>query len=223
MVKGVPDLFQTLANPMFLFTVIVVPLSLVIHEFSHALTADLLGDKTARMAGRLTLNPLAHLELLGLLMMLFAPIGWAKPTPVNPQYFKRPRLGFILTALAGPVSNLVLAALCLWLLKLFWNPLGGAAWNFFSRLLSIGAIINVNLFIFNLIPIPPLDGGQIVSRLLPLKWEYKYQKFAVYGPFLLLLVVMIPPLQGITILPLLRFTLDAIVSVFGFQVPPVIV
>jgi Zn-dependent protease len=104
-------LFSQWSSPLFILQILIVLLSLVVHEFSHALAADLQGDKTARYNGRLTLNPLAHLELVGLIMILFAPIGWARPVPINPNNFRNRRVGYVLTVAAGPISNLVLAVI----------------------------------------------------------------------------------------------------------------
>lgn len=212
-------MFQTLHSPVFLFTVISVPLSLVIHEFAHAIVADLLGDPTPRLYGRVTLNPMSHLDVLGLLMMLFGPIGWAKPTPVNPKNFKRPRLAYALTVLAGPLSNLLLACIGFFLLKVLWNPTGLNA-GFISRLLSVFAVVNVNLFIFNLIPVPPLDGSRLLGLLFRGHRANTYRNFETYGPFVLLLIVIIPPLQGMILTPLFSGTLSFVASWFGFQYSP---
>lgn len=199
-------------DPSFLFRFIAVLIGLVLHEFSHALAADVLGDKTARQAGRVTLNPLAHLDVLGLIMILFAPIGWAKPTPVNASRMKHPRIGMILVALAGPVSNLVIALVCLTLLSVL-NPvtMGG----FLPQLLWWGALVNLSLFVFNLIPLQPLDGSRIVSGLLPYRLEVKYRKLEIYGPFILLLLVMIPPLRNNVLFPLLDGLLTVFLHLFG--------
>lgn len=203
-------------RPDLIFYVLTIPISLVIHEYSHARTADWLGDKTPRLTGRLTLNPLAHLDLLGLLMMLFGPIGWAKPVPISGTNFKRPRLGLMLTAFAGPLSNFVLAIICFFIIR-FWphatapGPLG----MFFLQLFTWGAQINVILFVFNLIPIPPLDGSRIVSNLLPYRQEMMYRKFEVYGPFLLLLIFIIPPIRYHVMYPLFQFVVGVVASWFG--------
>ncbi|QQE81283.1 site-2 protease family protein [Alicyclobacillus sp. SO9] len=173
----------------------------------------MLGDRTPRLAGRLTLNPLVHLDPLGLIMMLFAPIGWAKPVPINGGNFKRPRTGLILTAFAGPFSNLVLAVICFTILR-EWSIPTSSIQDFLHRLVSWGAYINVILFVFNLIPIPPLDGSRIVSNFLPYKQEMAYRKLDVYGPFILLLLFLIPPLNNLLMI-LFQYVTTLIAAVFG--------
>lgn len=175
-----------LSSPTYILLIFLVLFSLVVHEFAHALAADVQGDKTARYNGRLTLNPLVHLELLGIIMILFAPIGWAKPVPINPNNFRRQRLGFIIAVAAGPISNLIIAILCFFLILTF--HLSGVA-NF---VLSNLGFVNVALFVFNIIPIPPLDGSQILRNLLPYRQAMSYSKLDVYGPFILILLFIIP-------------------------------
>lgn len=213
-------MFQTLNSPLFLFTVIAIPMSLVIHEFSHAIVADWFGDPTPRRAGRVTLNPMAHLDVLGLLMMLFGPIGWAKPTPVDPNNFKRPKLAYLLTVAAGPLSNLLLASVSFVLLRWVWSPSATVTSDFFTRLLNVLAVVNVNLFVFNLIPIPPLDGSRILGSLFTFRNGQLYRSLELYGPFLLLLIVIIPPLQNLILSPLFNGSLNLIASWFGFQFAP---
>ncbi|WDM03094.1 site-2 protease family protein [Alicyclobacillus cycloheptanicus] len=163
------------------------------------------------MSGRLTLNPLAHLEILGLIMIFFGPIGWARPVPVNPNHFRRPRLGMILTALAGPMSNLILALLCLALLNILFNSVG----QFLGTLLYVGAYVNCNLCIFNLIPLPPLDGSRIVGNLLPPRQQLAYAKLEMYGPFILLLAFLLPPVQNDVFTPLFSWFHNLVFGVFG--------
>jgi len=209
-------LFQNLIDPSFIFRLIAVLIGLVIHEFAHALVADWLGDRTARLAGRVTLNPMAHLDPLGLIMILFAPIGWAKPTPVNPSRLRHPRSGAALVALAGPVSNLLIAILCLVVLVLAF-PVPLSLVGFVPQLLWWGASVNAFLFIFNLLPLPPLDGAHILSNILPYKMEIKYRILDAYGPFILLLLVIIPPLRDHVLYPILNGTLSLLLHVFGIQ------
>ena len=140
-------------------------LCLTVHETCHGLAAYALGDPTAKRHHRLSLNPLRHIDWFGLAMMVMAGFGWAKPVPVNPNYFKNPKRGMALTALAGPVSNFVLALLLLLVVRLFWQPLNsGAGWMMF---LVETAILSIGLGVFNLIPIPPLDGSKVLFSLLP--------------------------------------------------------
>lgn len=204
-------LFGQLANPLYIVQIFIVLASLVIHEFSHAFMADLLGDKTARLSGRLTLNPVAHLQLLGLIMILFAPIGWAKPVPVDMRNFKNPRFGLILTAAAGPISNLLLACLCFIILRIAPQ----IDFNLIGHILFIGALVNVSLFLFNLIPLPPLDGSQIVRNLLPYKQAIAYSKLDIYGPFILLLIFIIPQFGQLLFIPALESVTSFVASFFG--------
>jgi Zn-dependent protease len=204
-------LFSQLHNTMFIIEIFIVLASLVIHEFSHALTADVLGDKTARLSGRLTLNPLAHLELFGLIMILFAPIGWAKPVPINARNFRNPRIGWIVTALAGPVSNLLLAFLCLFIIFL----LPGVQFGFGGQVLELGVIVNVALFLFNIIPLPPLDGSQVMRNVLPYRQAVQYSKLDIYGPFILLLLFVIPQIGQMIFMPIVNFFVSLFASWFG--------
>lgn len=204
-------MFQNVFGHNFIFILITILVSLVLHEFAHAVTADSLGDKTARQAGRLTLNPLAHLELLGLIMIFFGPIGWARPVPVNPQNFRNPRVGMVLTALAGPASNFVLAILCLIALR----GANLAVVGFWNTLLYVGAVVNCNLCIFNLIPLPPMDGSRIVGNLLPPRQQIAYGKLEIYGPFILLLAFLLPPLRNDVFTPLFGWFQSLVFGLFG--------
>ncbi len=197
-------------GPDFIFRLIAIVVGLVIHEFAHAWTASLLGDKTAKRAGRVTLNPVAHLDPIGLLMIVFAPFGWAKPVPVNPLNFRRPRLGMVLVALAGPVSNLVLAILVWLLYKPYLMQTG-----FIPQLLWMSFLVNVALFVFNLIPVSPLDGSRIVSGLLPYRWEVQYRKLDLYGPFILLMLVIIPQTNQAIFGPLMNGVASLIIRLLG--------
>ena len=137
---------------------------LTIHETCHGLAAYALGDPTAKRQNRLSLNPLRHIDWFGLAMMVVAGFGWAKPVPVNPNYFKNPKRGMAISALAGPVSNFVLALLLLLSVRLFWLTSMGSGWMMF---LVETAVLSIGLGVFNLIPIPPLDGSKILFSLLP--------------------------------------------------------
>ncbi len=207
-------------GPYFIFYVITLPISLVLHEYAHARTADWLGDKTARLSGRLTLNPIVHLDPIGLLMMLFGPIGWAKPIPVTASNFKHPRRGIVLTATAGPLMNLAIAliAVLIWKLLNPADPFSAGFPKFWYTLLVWFIQINVYLFVFNLIPIPPLDGSRIVGGLLPYRAAVKYSRLELYGPFILLLLVIIQPLRNHLLYPLFNDTLKLFGSLFGFSV-----
>ena len=147
----------------------VVPslLCITLHELSHGLVAYALGDPTAKRAGRLTLNPIKHLDPIGLLMMLVFHVGWAKPVPVNMNRFRNPKRGMALTALAGPGANLIIAAFFLFLYGICYIPLNrSAAGRYFLEMIDLTAVISIGLAVFNLLPIPPLDGSKILFSFL---------------------------------------------------------
>lgn len=162
---------------------------LTVHETCHGLAALALGDPTAKRQHRLSLNPLRHIDWFGLLMMLVAGFGWAKPVPVNPNYFKKPRQGMALTALAGPVSNLLLALLLLIPARLIYLYAHYSVFNqtALDFLLST-AVLSIGLGLFNLIPIPPLDGSKVLAVLLPeraYRWLMRYERFGIFALWLL--------------------------------------
>ena len=167
-------------------------LCITLHELSHGLAAWRLGDPTAKNAGRLTLNPIRHLAPFGLLMMLVARVGWAKPVPVDMRYFRRPKAGMALTALAGPAANFVTALLAVCLASLIWHfaPLGHVSLLALCFLSNM-ALLGIGMGLFNLIPISPLDGSRILFALLPDRVYYKilrYERFV--GAALILLVLL---------------------------------
>ena len=165
-------------------------LCLTVHETCHGLAALALGDPTAKRQHRLSLNPLRHIDWLGLAMMVFAGFGWAKPVPVNPGYFKKPKQGMALTALAGPVSNFLLAFLLLLLARLVYPGALQVAWlgGLFLFLIET-AILSIGLGLFNLIPIPPLDGSKVLFALLPDKQYAILMRYEHLGFILLFLLV----------------------------------
>ena len=169
-------------------------LSVVLHEISHGYAAYAMGDPTAKSRGRLSLNPMHHLDIIGLLSMILFGFGWAKPVPVNPYYFRRRKLGMSLVALAGPLSNLLLAFVAIAIFFLL-GSLPIELNIFFEGLLYfflIFATLNIGLAVFNLIPIPPLDGSKIVFSLLPNSTYMKLLQFEQYGFILLIVLLNIP-------------------------------
>ena len=171
---------------------------LPIHELSHGLVAYWLGDDTAKLKGRLTLNPLAHLNPLGTIMLLLVGVGYAEPVPVNPRNFKNPKGGMALTALAGPMSNLLMGWVSIWLFYIcnayISNSTFGSAVTFFFL---YAAKINVMLAVFNLLPIPPLDGSKILAGLLPSKAYFKYMQYERYVMIALFVLLLTGVLNGV--------------------------
>lgn len=164
-------------------------LCLTVHETCHGLAAYALGDPTAKQMHRLSLNPLRHIDWFGLLAMFVCGFGWAKPVPVDMRYFKKPKQGMALTALAGPVSNLLLALLLLFFSKLIYLY---AAYSAVSKVayqfLITTSMLSVGLGLFNLIPIPPLDGSKVLAVLLPDRTYYQLMRWERYGMILLLVL-----------------------------------
>ena len=194
---------------------IVLATAFTIHEFAHAWTADRLGDNTPRLNGRLTLNPLAHLDPLGSLMLVFAGFGWAKPVPINPYALQRnSSAGVMWVSLAGPFSNLLLALTAAIPLRLGLVSLYGG--GFASQLLVEFVYINLLLMLFNLIPIAPLDGEKIADYFFPPQLQRIWDTIRPYGP-LILMLLFVSPMLGVNILgwiigPPLRFLFSALVG-----------
>ena len=166
-------------------------LALTFHEFSHGYVANRLGDPTAKLMGRLSMNPLVHLDLLGTAMLFIANIGWAKPVPVNPINFKNPKRDLLWVSLAGPLSNLIQAFIFgvgLRLIKII-NPFSEV--TFFVQMIWYGMTINIVLAFFNLLPIPPLDGSKILMGLIPIKYEQQLAPLLKYGPTILIALIVI--------------------------------
>ena len=167
-----------------------VMLCLTVHESCHGLAAYALGDPTARREHRLSLNPLRHIDWFGLLMMFVAGFGWAKPVPVNPNYFKKPKQGMALTALAGPVSNFLLALLTLLAARIFCDVAAYSEAN--QRILDfllMVALLSIGLGLFNLLPIPPLDGSKVLFAVLPDRAYNQLMRYERYGMLLLFALV----------------------------------
>ncbi len=167
-------------------------LCITLHELSHGLAAYLLGDDTAKRAGRLTLNPIRHLDLLGLVMMVAAHVGWAKPVPVNMMNFRNPKRGMALTSMAGPLSNVLITCFFFFLYGLLYLPLsagGSAAGEYLLEMIRLTAVISIGFAVFNLIPIPPLDGSKVLFSLVSDRAYYQLMRYERYGMILLYALV----------------------------------
>ncbi|MBU1148547.1 site-2 protease family protein [Patescibacteria group bacterium] len=184
--------------PIFLVWVLAIIFAITIHEFSHALLGYLLGDNTAKDQGRLTLNPLSHLDMFGLLLLLIAGFGWGKPVPFNPYNLKIKRWGPALVAAAGPISNLVAIIIFGVALKIIASFSGLAADNLLILFLVFLIQINMVLMIFNLLPIPPLDGSKILFSVLPRSAVNIKIMLQRYGPTIILSLILIDRLLGLS-------------------------
>ncbi len=171
-----------------LILLIIVLIAITVHEFSHALAAEFLGDPTPRLAGRLSLNPIKHIDPLGLLMLLIVRIGWAKPVPINPYNFRDPARGSMVVAFAGPASNFFLAWAVATLFKLL--PYSLSINPGIVSITSDFIFINLALAVFNLIPLPPLDGSHLIEPFIP---EDTRRTLEQYGFLILLLLLVFPP------------------------------
>lgn len=197
-----------------LYSIVALVLAVTIHEFSHAWVAHHFGDPTAKMAGRITLNPMAHLDLFGTLMLFLIGFGWGKPVPVNPQYLDHPKRDSALVSLAGPASN-ILMAMAVALPYKYVVVEGGP--NGLEQLLF--AIFNLNLLlaIFNFIPLPPLDGSKMIGLLVPDRYYYRYQRFLNDGvkyfiAFILIDSFILGDMFGFSILGVFMGTLYDLLS-----------
>ena len=173
----------------FIAFAIAIVLGITVHEFMHAYAAHRLGDDTARLLGRLSLNPMAHLDPFGTLLLVLAGFGYGKPVPFNESRL-RTTLGVTFVAVAGPIANVALAALCAIPLRFGSVSLLGGA---YEEILGAIVLWNCVLAIFNLIPIPPLDGSNVVYGLLSPRLQYSWRTYQQYGPFLLLAILLLAP------------------------------
>ena len=196
---------------MFLIVVMALVYALTIHEFSHAAAATYLGDNTAKNNGRLNLNPMSHLDVFGTIMLLFAGFGWGKPVPVNIHNLRFRRWGDAIVSLAGPISNFISGIVFI----LIYNALAGVLpWdNLVFTFLFYLVFINFILGIFNLIPIPPLDGSHVLFAVLPDKYADFKRKLSINGPWILLVLIVLDRFAGINIFSrIFGFFIDAILK-----------
>lgn len=176
-----------------LLSVVPALICITLHELAHGYVAYRLGDDTAKRAGRLTLNPLRHIDIMGLLMMIVFKFGWAKPVPVNMWKFKNPKKGMAITAAAGPIANLLIALVFLFLYGFLFALLHrpGRSLNWLLEMLYITAYLSIALAIFNIIPIPPLDGSKVLFSCIS-DWSYtKLMYYERYGMIILLVLVLL--------------------------------
>jgi len=198
-------------------------LAITVHEFTHGYVAYKLGDPTAKLAGRLTFNPISHLDLFGtIVLVLTQMIGWAKPVPVDPRNLQSPRKDMLWISLGGPAANLITAVVLSLALHMLMGFLGGQrgslASAFFLRplflILLYGVQINVVLAIFNLLPVPPLDGSGIVAGLLPRRQAYEFEKLQPYG-FIILMLLIFTGAVNYMIMPPINFVTRLLLSGLG--------
>ena len=199
-------------NLSFAELLIIIPvilISLTIHEFAHSYMAMLLGDATSREQRRMTLNPLKHIDPIGFILLLVAGFGWAKPVIINNQNFKKPFRDEVLVAIAGPASNLLLAIVSVVLMKLVFVIIpftSDQAMDNTFRIFSVLTYMNIVLAVFNMLPIPPLDGSHLISGYLSQKNEEVARKYFQYGAYALLAIILLEQVTRIDILPIGKAT-----------------
>jgi Zn-dependent protease len=214
----------------FPFVFLAIVMAFTLHEFAHAFAADKFGDPTPRSMGRVTLNPRVHMDLLGTILIFLIGFGWARPVLVNRSNFKKPRLMGIIVSLVGPLANLIIVVLAVLAFDILWQS------NFFSGsnkgliqavgyFLDYSIKINLTLFLFNLLPLPPLDGYRILQDLLSVKKRLKLQQYEPWAIYIFLLFVFLPPLYNLFLgpyfslkVPILHFINYLFSFIFG-QLP----
>ena len=193
-----------------LLSVVPALICITLHELAHGIVAYWLGDTTAKDAGRLTLNPIRHLDLMGLVMMVVFHFGWAKPVPVNMSRFENPRRGMAVTAVAGPLMNVLITIVFLFLYGLLYKPLNGG--GFVLEMIALTASISLSFAIFNILPISPLDGSKVLGAVLPDRQYALLMRYERYGMLLLLALVA----TGVLGRPLSAITQTAFDKLFIF-------
>ena len=183
-------------------------LCIMFHEVSHGLTALALGDPTAKNAGRLSFNPIKHVDIFGLLMMAIFRFGWAKPVMINPSNFRDPKKGEILVALAGPAMNFLIAFLAMLFMVLYTVLFNERMSVGLHNVLWLIVLYNINFGVFNLIPIPPLDGSKVLMQLLPHDLQYRFLELERYS-FLIFVVMIATPILGYILVPIASFIVNA--------------
>ena len=208
---------QIIQQLIFLIPILLISLSF--HEFLHGYASHKLGDPTPKNNGRLTLNPLAHLDLIGsLVLLLTRRFGWAKPVPINPRYYKNPRKGMMIVGIAGPGANFMLALIFSATIKLILNfsqyslrGFGGGFINMLLQFLVMAIMINLSLGFFNLIPIPPLDGSKILRGFLPAKFDQYFYKLEGPAGMVVLIILLYTGVIWKVIGPIINFLLQILV------------
>lgn len=231
---SIPTLLSAMSEVLNAPFIIAILAALTVHEWAHAYVANLLGDHTARSEGRMTLNPIAHLDPLGTLMFFLVHFGWGKPVPVDPRNFRSPRRDNALVALAGPASNLLFAFVCVLMLRifapsvlgvgsaqdlLFAGTVGLRLQAFLMKILADAVFLNLALMAFNLLPVAPLDGSNILHMFIPLRYEEMYEQFLHKGPMILLGLLIAERLFDIPLLlTWISFILDGTLAVMLMMV-----
>lgn len=217
------------AMSMHILAVSFIPavLGIIVHEVAHGYAAGLCGDPTAKNMGRLTLNPLPHIDPMGLIVFGLTSLsgafvfGWAKPVPINPRFFHKPERDMMLVSLAGPMSNFILAVFFGLLLYVFVFIFSYATfkdntvYQFALSACQAGVVINFGLCWLNLMPVPPLDGSKILAFFLPQKWAWRFMSLDKYG-FVILLVLLFTGILGSVLSPLVRYSSLLLFNILGF-------
>lgn len=199
---------------IYLYIIPAALIAIMCHELTHGLFSYLLGDPTPKEQGRLSLNPMKHLDLFGTLSLIFFGFGWAKPVQIDPRYYKNPKWGMALVALGGPLANFVIAFISGLLLTIMYkHPIDSSLLSIIYDFIYILMVINIGLGVFNLIPIPPLDGSKIIGAILPNNAYNQYMKYQKYGMiFILGLLVLLDVLESLGYPSLLNELLDVVVN-----------